>query len=79
VYLASPLDLMPDLIPLVGQVDDIGLLVLSVFAFIKLCPQHLVDEHEAALEGAESPAPGAARREDPVDARYRWVDGQPTR
>ena len=50
LYAVSPLDLVPDLIPLVGQVDDLGVVVLAVMAFIKLCPRHLVDEHEATLD-----------------------------
>jgi uncharacterized membrane protein YkvA (DUF1232 family) len=79
LYVASPLDVLPDLIPLVGQVDDIGILVLSVLAFIKLCPRHLVAEHEAALDGQEAPTWSGARRDDPVDARYRWVDDRPSR
>lgn len=79
LYVVSPLDLVPDLIPLVGQVDDIGIVVLSVLAFIKLCPQHLVVEHEAALDGQEASASGSTRRDDTVDARYRWVDDRPSR
>jgi uncharacterized membrane protein YkvA (DUF1232 family) len=79
LYAVSPLDLVPDLIPLVGQVDDLGVLVLAVLAFIKLCPHHLVVEHEAALDGQEAPDPGSARRGDPVDARYQWVDDRPSR
>ena len=78
-YVASPLDLVPDLIPIVGQVDDIGILVLGVLAFIKLCPRHLVAEHEAALDGQGAPDPRSARGGDPVDARYHWVDERPTR
>jgi uncharacterized membrane protein YkvA (DUF1232 family) len=79
MYVASPLDLIPDIIPVLGQVDDIGILVLGVLAFIKLCPRHLVVEHEAALDGEATPDPGPTHREEPVDARYRWVDGQPSR
>src|SRR5436305_14873331 len=48
LYVASPLDLIPDLIPVLGQIDDIGIVVLGIVAFIKLCPGHLVAEHEAA-------------------------------
>ncbi|HZR98701.1 MAG TPA: DUF1232 domain-containing protein [Chloroflexota bacterium] len=79
LYVASPLDFMPDLIPLVGQVDDIGILILGVLAFIKLCPRYLVVEHEAALGGQDAPDAGAWPRGNPIDARYRWVDEQPTR
>jgi uncharacterized membrane protein YkvA (DUF1232 family) len=79
LYVASPLDIVPDLFPLVGQVDDIGIVVLAVLAFIKLCPRHLVAEHEAALNGQDVHDPGTARRGDPVAARYRWVDEQPSR
>jgi len=79
LYAVSPLDLVPDLIPLVGQVDDLGVCVLAVLAFIKLCPRHLVDEHEAALDGQEAPEPSTARRGDPVDARYQWVDDRAAR
>jgi uncharacterized membrane protein YkvA (DUF1232 family) len=79
LYVASPLDFVPDLFPLVGQVDDLGILVLGVLAFIKLCPGQLVAEHEAALDGQEAPNPGPARRGESVDARYRWVDEQPAR
>lgn len=79
VYLASPIDLIPDIFPLLGQVDDIGLLILGMVAFIKLCPQHLVDEHEATLDGKPAPASAGTRREEPVDVRYEWVDGRPAR
>lgn len=78
LYIASPLDLIPDLIPVVGQVDDIGIIVLSVLAFIKLCPRHLVVEHEAVLDGQEAPAASGTRANGPVDATYRWVDDRST-
>jgi len=32
VYLISPIDLSPDLIPLLGQIDDVALIVLAVSA-----------------------------------------------
>ena len=51
LYLISPLDLIPDLIPVVGQVDDVMLLLLGVVAFIKLCPEWLVAEHQGSAPG----------------------------
>jgi uncharacterized membrane protein YkvA (DUF1232 family) len=77
LYAVSPVDVMPDLLPLVGQVDDLGLLVLAVLAFIKLCPADLVAEHQAAMDGR--PQPSQARQSAPVDATYRWVDGSSRR
>ena len=81
VYLASPLDVLPDLIPIVGQVDDIGLVILGLIAFVKLCPQGLVAEHEAELDGNEPTTKTGARSrpDEPVDVRYEWVDERPRR
>ncbi|HLH23988.1 MAG TPA: DUF1232 domain-containing protein [Chloroflexota bacterium] len=79
LYVVSPLNLIPNLIPIVGEVDDIGILVLGVLAFIKLCPRHLVVEHEAALDGQPVADAGPIPRDEPVNARYRWVDEQPGR
>ena len=76
-YLISPLDLVPDLIPLLGQVDDIGLVLLAVAAFVKMCPSHIVSEHEAALDGRE-PTARTPGRDEPIDAKYRWVNEQPS-
>jgi uncharacterized membrane protein YkvA (DUF1232 family) len=72
LYLVSPLDVVPDLVPLLGQVDDVSLVMLALLAFLKLCPREVVAEHERALAG-EPPRPADARAE-PIDARYQWVD-----
>jgi uncharacterized membrane protein YkvA (DUF1232 family) len=76
VYMISPLDIVPDIFPILGQVDDIGVLLIALAAFVKLCPPHLVDEHEGTFEDR----PAASRTADePIDARYRWVDDRPGR
>ena len=48
-YILSPVDLIPDVLLGVGQLDDIALLFLGVKLFIDLCPQDLVREHLRAL------------------------------
>jgi uncharacterized membrane protein YkvA (DUF1232 family) len=78
VYLISPVDALPDLFPLVGQLDDIGIILLGLAIFMKLCPSHLVAEHEAAVNGGPS-RPSAERAEEPIDAQYRWVGGSGAR
>ncbi len=51
LYLASPIDLIPDLIPILGQVDDvISLLVvigLTFFAFQRMRHKRTIDDPNA--------------------------------
>jgi uncharacterized membrane protein YkvA (DUF1232 family) len=35
LYVVSPIDLLPDLLPLLGQLDDLGAIVLTVVALLK--------------------------------------------
>jgi uncharacterized membrane protein YkvA (DUF1232 family) len=79
LYLISPLDLIPDFIPVVGQVDDVMILLLGVVAFIKLCPAWLVAEHQGFSAGAESAAGGPGVASEPIEASYQWVDGRSAR
>lgn len=37
-YLALPFDLIPDFIPVLGQLDDLLLLTLGLGLFLRLCP-----------------------------------------
>ena len=54
-YLVSPLDLVPDFIPVLGQADDIAVVIATVALLILLIPR---DRFEAALLEAEQPHPG---------------------
>jgi uncharacterized membrane protein YkvA (DUF1232 family) len=49
LYVASPLDLVPDVIPLLGQLDDLGIILIALQAFLKLCPTAAVEFHRAAM------------------------------
>ena len=44
-YLASPLDLIPDIIPIIGEVDDIFLVALVLQRFINVAGEELVIEN----------------------------------
>lgn len=49
LYLISPVDLLPDTLPILGWLDDATLLALTIPALLKLAPQAaLQDAHEAA-------------------------------
>jgi uncharacterized membrane protein YkvA (DUF1232 family) len=55
-YALSPIDLIPDFIPILGLVDDAILIPFGVWIFEKLVPRELLAEHRAAAEiAAERP------------------------
>lgn len=48
-YLAFPIDLIPDFIPVVGQLDDLAVLILGLDWFIRNAPPDVVEEHMARI------------------------------
>jgi uncharacterized membrane protein YkvA (DUF1232 family) len=68
VYMLSPLDIVPDWMPVVGQADDIVVLMAGLNLFLRACPKWLVAEHEDAI---------GTRREDRSD-RPRATAGAPS-
>lgn len=78
-YLLWPVDLLPDLFPVLGQVDDLAVLLLSVRLFIQLCPADVVEEHRRGLgrtSSAQADAPGPATGDEVIDAQYRVVESR---
>ncbi len=49
-YALSPIDLIPDFVPILGLLDDLVLVSLGVWLFVKLIPDDLFAEHLAAAE-----------------------------
>ncbi len=43
-YFVSPIDLIPDPIPLIGEIDDLGLALLAVEQIAKVVPREVVQE-----------------------------------
>ncbi len=58
LYLVSPLDLIPDFLPLLGQLDDLAVLWGSLRLFRSLVPPALIEEHLAYIDGELVDAPG---------------------
>jgi uncharacterized membrane protein YkvA (DUF1232 family) len=52
-YALSPIDLIPDFIPVLGYLDDLILLPLGILAVVKMIPPEVMAEHRvaAALAG----------------------------
>ena len=47
-YALSPIDLIPDFIPVLGYLDDVVLVPLGIALAIRLIPPALLEEHRAA-------------------------------
>ncbi|HEV2747238.1 MAG TPA: YkvA family protein [Allosphingosinicella sp.] len=58
-YALSPIDLIPDFIPVLGLLDDALLIPLGIWLFVKMLPAGLFDEHRA-VAAAAAERPGSA-------------------
>jgi uncharacterized membrane protein YkvA (DUF1232 family) len=63
IYVLSPLDLIPDLIPVLGQLDDLGIVLAGMRLFESFVPEYIVQEHLQAIASGQS-----GRAADVVDA-----------
>ncbi|MCV3209938.1 YkvA family protein [Mesorhizobium sp. YC-39] len=55
-YALSPIDLIPDFIPLLGYLDDAIIVPLGILAVVKMIPPEVMAEHRAAAAlAAERP------------------------
>jgi len=84
VYVVMPLDLIPDVIPVLGQMDDLAVILLAGKIFIELCPSQIVREYLEAMDGSrrtvepgsdegdESPPEGPV-----IEGKYRVLDDEP--
>jgi uncharacterized membrane protein YkvA (DUF1232 family) len=52
-YALSPLDLIPDFIPVVGYLDDLILVPLGIVVVIRLIPTEIMAEHRATAAAAQ--------------------------
>ena len=48
-YALSPVDLIPDFIPIIGYLDDAVIIPILVYFALKTIPRPLLDEHRKAL------------------------------
>ena len=67
LYFLLPIDLLPDILPVFGRVDDILVLLLSVLLFILVAPPDVVREH---LRASSRSSTG----DQVIEGRYRFKD-----
>jgi uncharacterized membrane protein YkvA (DUF1232 family) len=78
IYLIVPIDLIPDFILVFGQIDDLSMIGILLFAATKILPRiapaELVTEHLSDLRRGKSGRNG--RRNTFFDAEFTVVDNQ---
>ena len=70
LYILSPIDLLPDPVLGLGQLDDLAVLLLGAKLFVEMAPPGVVQRHRDELAGSRPPAPEG----EVVDASYRVID-----
>jgi len=77
VYLISPIDIVPDVIPVLGQMDDVAILMLLTQLLITLAPDNIVEMYRQASQAAgfnPEPAPAEAETTTPVEPEEEVID-----
>jgi uncharacterized membrane protein YkvA (DUF1232 family) len=59
-YALSPIDLIPDFVPVIGYLDDLILIPIGIYFTLKLVPRHVIEEYRAKARdwiAAQQPKP----------------------
>ena len=76
LYVLSPVDLVPDMILGLGQLDDLGIVALAIALFIEVCPRAIVEEHRRALTAENAPPDS---NENVIEGSARQIPDDETR
>lgn len=52
-YALSPIDLIPDFIPVLGYLDDLIIVPFGIWLALRLIPPEIIAEHRATAAAAE--------------------------
>jgi uncharacterized membrane protein YkvA (DUF1232 family) len=54
-YVVWPFDVIPDVLPFFGEVDDLGVVLSGLWLFIRLCPPEVVLERVREISAGAPP------------------------
>jgi uncharacterized membrane protein YkvA (DUF1232 family) len=70
LYAISPFDVLPDLAPVVGQIDDLAVVLMALEVFSRLCPPPARGFHASAIARGRPYSP-MTDADDFIDADWR--------
>jgi uncharacterized membrane protein YkvA (DUF1232 family) len=53
LYVVSPIDFIPDFIPLIGELDDLVVIIATCRLFMYMCPRAVVQEHVRRIDAGQ--------------------------
>lgn len=75
VYLISPFDLVYDMVPILGRIDDVLVIVLSLAFFLGTAPREIVMEHLRGPRSGDTPSgPADKKRGSVIEGEYEVLD-----
>lgn len=77
IYLFLPLDVLPDPILGLGQLDDLAVILLGLRLFVALTPKELVRQHLAEMSGQWPVKPSSrppSESPEVIEGQYRVID-----
>src|SRR3954469_14506943 len=82
IYVLSPIDLIPDFILGLGQIDDLSIIGIAMYVTTRILPRFaptaIVSEPVDSLMGRQPSAQSSGRTDDGVvDANYRVIRDEP--
>lgn len=87
IYILVPTDLIPDVFPVVGQLDDLTALLVGAKVFIELAPQDVVARYIQAMRQQSTPNKKEGEAEEPetvpedsiiIEGNYQVVEEENT-
>jgi uncharacterized membrane protein YkvA (DUF1232 family) len=74
IYLISPLDIVPDILPVLGRIDDILMIIIGIAIFLGMAPKGIVSEHLQGTPVTGKSRNGKDRKDKVIDGQYRNVE-----
>ncbi len=70
-YIIMPIDLLPDFIPVLGQLDEVAIILLLVRLFISLAPPEVVAEYRGDAPASSAGSAGSGASSQAQEQRRR--------
>lgn len=77
LYLILPIDLLPDIFPILGHTDDLIVIILALASFLLMTPRSVLQEYLTGRPADSSAdAGGPEPRENVIEGQYRRVEDE---